>query len=143
MCILYVLSMSPSFFALSQAYIRVFLPDGQALTAELAASPEQRQTGLMFREKINPDQGMLFLFESEGRHSFWMKNMKFAIDILWLDRDKRIVHIEENVPPCESEDCPSYVTETPALYVLELAAGCAELYGLKLYQRIDFILQKD
>ncbi len=131
------------FFALNQSYIRVFLPGGRAITAELAVSPEQRQTGLMFRDKINPDQGMLFLFEREGRHSFWMKNMQFAIDILWLDRDKRIVHIEKSVPPCESENCPSYAPETPALYVLELAAGCAELYDLKLYQRIDFILHKD
>ena len=123
-----------------QSHIKVFLPGGEAITSELAVSPAQRQQGLMFRERINPDQGMLFVFEREGQHSFWMKNMKFAIDILWLDSEKRIIHIEQGVPPCESEDCPSYAPTASALYVLELAAGSVKRFDLKLYQRLDFIL---
>ncbi len=124
----------------SEEYIQVFLPCGEVIYAELAVTDQERQKGLMFREGINPDQGMLFVFEREGIHSFWMKNMKFSIDIIWVDRDKRIVHIEENVPPCKTEDCPSYAPEVFSKYVLEIKGGFSKEYGLELYDRLEFIL---
>jgi uncharacterized membrane protein (UPF0127 family) len=123
-------------------FIRVYFPDGFFVTAELAVTDEERQQGLMFREKINEDQAMLFIFEDEGIYSFWMKNMRFPIDILWLDGQKRIVHIEAEVPPCRSDPCPSYDPGVEALYVLELRSGCAARHGLKLYDRLNFILPK-
>ena len=123
-------------------FIKVYFPDGYSATAELAQSDEERAQGLMFREKINEDQGMLFLFEVEDIHSFWMKNMRFAIDILWLDGQKRIVHIENRVPPCLKVPCPSYVPAAAASFVLELQAGFAEKHGLRLYDRIEFVLPK-
>jgi hypothetical protein len=124
-------------------FIKVYFPDGFSLTAELAVTDEERQQGLMFREKINDDEAMLFLFEEEGIHSFWMKNMRFSIDILWLDGQKRIVHLEPNVPPCQSDPCPSYVPAAAAMYVLELKSGSAEKHGLRVYDRLDFILPKN
>ena len=120
--------------------IRIFLPDGESIIADLVSSEEDRARGLMFRDTINEDQGMLFVFESEGLYSFWMKNMNFSIDILWLDEQKRIVHVEKNVPPCKKEPCPSYATTIPAKYVLELKAGSIEKRELKLNDKIDFIL---
>lgn len=124
----------------SEKFIKVFLPDGYAVTAECAVTLEERARGLMFREKIEPDQGMLFIFEEEGYHSFWMKNTLIPLDILWLDKDKRIVHIAENVPPCMKDPCPSYRSPLPARYVLELKAGSAQKHGLKRYQMINFVL---
>ena len=121
-------------------FVPVFLPNGVEITAELVNTEADRQRGLMFREGINPDQGMLFVFEKEDIHAFWMKNMKFPIDILWLDKNKRIVHIEKNVPPCSEEPCPSYPPGLPAVYVLELKAGSVQGHGLKIYDRIDFII---
>lgn len=121
-------------------FVQVFFPDGFSVTAELAVTDEERQLGLMFRTEIYPDQGMLFIFEEEGYHSFWMKNMNFPLDILWLDKDKRIIHLESHVPPCQKTLCPSYAPLLPALYVLELKAGSIEKKGLKLYDRLDFIL---
>ena len=97
----------------------------------------------MFRTGLEPDQGMLFVFEEEGFHSFWMKNMEIPIDILWLDAGKRIVHIEERVPPCPEDPCPSYRPPIPALYVLELKAGRVDECGLKLYDKLDFILSRN
>jgi uncharacterized membrane protein (UPF0127 family) len=123
-------------------YIKVFFPDGYSVAAELAVTDEERQQGLMFREKIAEDQGMLFIFEEEEIHSFWMKNMRFSIDILWLDRERRIVHLESRVPPCTVDPCPSYPPDRPASFVLELQSGAAEKHGLKLYDRLDFILPK-
>lgn len=123
-------------------FIPVFLPDGQKIIAELAVTPWERQQGLMFREELTAEQGMLFVFEEDGLYSFWMKNMKFPLDILWLDKNKRIVHIEENVPPCTTEPCPSYTPSLPARYVLELKAGSVQSHSLKLFQKIEFILPR-
>jgi hypothetical protein len=120
--------------------ILVSLPNGVSITAELVVTDEERQQGLMHREKIDSDQGMLFVFEEEDKYPFWMKNMKFSIDILWLDRDKRIVHIERKLPPCKSVPCPSYAPLIPAMYVLELKAGSADENHLKLYDKLEFIL---
>jgi len=123
-----------------EKFIPIFLPNGKKIIAELALNDEQRQRGLMFRKNINKDQGMLFIFKEEGLYSFWMKNMSFPIDILWLNKEKRIVHIEQGVPPCQKIPCPSYVSKNPALYVLELKAGTVEENAIQLYDRIDFIL---
>lgn len=123
-------------------YVKVFFPDGSSVTAELAVTDEERQQGLMYREKLADDQGMLFIFEEEEIHSFWMKNMRFSIDILWLDKDRRIVHLEARVPPCAADPCPSYAPDRPAGFVLELQSGAAEKRGLKLDDRLDFILPK-
>ncbi len=122
-------------------FVQIFLPNGTSITAELATTDEKRQLGLMFREKINYDQGMLFVFEEEGIHSFWMKNMKIPLDFLWLDKNKRIIHIEEGVPPCKRDPCPSYTPRYPAMYVLELKAGSVNENGLELYDKLDFILE--
>ncbi|MBM3297981.1 MAG: DUF192 domain-containing protein [Candidatus Aminicenantes bacterium] len=123
--------------------VKVFFPDGSAVTAELAVTDAERQLGLMHRARLNSDQGMLFIFEEESPHSFWMKNVRFSIDILWLDRDKRIVHIASRVPPCLKDPCPSYPSPLPALYVLEIECGGAEARRLKLHDRLEFILPKD
>jgi len=122
-------------------FVKIFLPDGFSITAEAAISDEERQLGLMFREKLNPDQGMLLVFKEENFHFIWMKNMKISIDILWVDKEKRIVHIERNVPPCKKPPCASYSSEIPAMYVLEIQAGMADKKKLKLYDRLEFILE--
>jgi len=123
-------------------FIKIYLPDGKSITAELAVSDEERQRGLMFREKLQPDQGMLFVFEEESRHSFWMKNTLIYLDMLWIDKDRKIVHIAQNVPPCKEDPCPSYGPDRPGLYVLELAGGAADRLGLKLFDRLEFVPPK-
>ncbi len=125
-----------------ETYLKLFLPDGTPITIELAVTPIERELGLMFRDRIEPDQGLLFVFETEDRSSFWMFNVKFPIDILWLDARKRVVHIEAGVPPCPREPCPSYPTPTPALYVLELKSGQAAAHKIKVGDRLEFILPK-
>jgi len=121
-------------------FLKIVLPDGRTVTAELAVTDAERARGLMFREKLLPDQGMLFVFEEEDFHSFWMKNTLIPLDILWLDGNRRIVHIEANVPPCAADPCPSYGPRRPGSFVLELKAGQAAAFGLKLEDRLDFVL---
>jgi uncharacterized membrane protein (UPF0127 family) len=124
----------------SKKFIKIYFPDGDSVAAELAVTPEEKAQGLMFRKKMDFNQGMLFIYEEEGFYSFWMKNMVIPLDFIWLDRERRIVHMEENVPPCEREPCPTYTSKIPALFILELKSGSIERRSLRILDRLDFIL---
>lgn len=93
---------------------------------------ETRERGLMFREGLPPGRGMFFVFDRSGEYAFWMKNMTFPIDILWLNEDRVIVHIEENVPPCTQDPCAVYVPHARARYVLEIPAGDSRRQGISM-----------
>jgi uncharacterized protein len=121
-------------------FVKVYFPGGRSVTAELAVTDDQRARGLMFRETLLADQGMLFVFAEEEPHSFWMKNMLIPIDMLWLGSDRRILYIAKDVPPCKADPCPSYGPGTPARFVLELKAGSSEALKLKPGDRLDFVL---
>jgi uncharacterized membrane protein (UPF0127 family) len=121
-------------------FIKVYFANGKQVTAELAVTEEERARGLMFREKILAEQAMLFVFERAGIHSFWMKNTLVSLDMLWLDDERRIIHIEADVPPCRAEPCPSYGPLRPARYVLELKGGVAAELGLKVSDRLMFVI---
>ena len=107
-------------------------PDGFTIFAELAITPDQRTKGLMYRTRLAPDRGMLFTFAEPGYWTFWMKNTKMALDILWLDEKGTIVHIQHAAPICTRQDnlCPRYRSITPAVSVLELGPGRAETLNL-------------
>lgn len=110
---------------------RVVLPDGTAVHVELATDGDTRAQGLMFRDRLRPNTGMLFIFRVAGEHSFWMKNTLIPLDIIFLDAEGRVTHVSHDTPPCKSDPCPSYpANPVPALYVLELAGGVARQHGI-------------
>lgn len=109
----------------------VILPDGARILVEVAIDDATRARGLMFRDRLEADRGMLFVFGSMEIHSFWMKNTLIPLDMVWIDDQRRIVEIKSGVPPCAADPCPSYVPSAHALYVLELADGVAATHGLK------------
>ena len=110
---------------------RVIFPDGYAVSVEIAANNELRAQGLMFRDQLRPASGMLFFFPQDGEYPFWMKNTHIALDIIWIDSQKRIAHIGHDIPPCKIENCPNYPPNAISRYVLEVAAGVAKQHGLK------------
>ena len=118
------------------------LPSGKTLTVEVMATDEDRATGLMFRASLPENRGLLFVFDVSSRHTFWMKNCKFAIDMIWLDGERKVVHVAAKVPPCASEPCPTYGPSRPALYVVEVNAGHAEREKVRVGARLDFTLSK-
>lgn len=125
----------------SEETIPVQLPDGSTIEAEPAVTPEQITGGLMFRDHLPPDRGMLFFFRDEQPRSFFMFQTLIPLDIIWLDRQRRIVYISADTPPCPSPNpgqCPTYGEETPAQYVLELAAGQAAAHGLQVGDQLVF-----
>ncbi len=105
--------------------IPLTLPSGKVLQVEVMQNDEDRAMGLMFRPSLAQDRGMLFVFEQPDFHGFWMKNCKFPIDMVWLDEDKKVVHLAEAVPPCKAEPCPVYQPLRRASYVIEMNAGQA------------------
>jgi len=117
---------------------RAFLADGFALRLELAVTPEEVAQGLMFRPSLDPDRGMLFLFEVERVPSFWMKNTMVPLDLLFLDGQGAIVDIVENAQPCAIDPCPQYVPSRAVSAVLEVAAGTAARHGLAAGGTIAF-----
>jgi len=106
--------------------------------AEVVRTPEAQARGLMGRHQLAPDRGMLFLFPDERPRTFWMKNCFIALDMLFADRNGRVVHIEHDAPPCPSVvlQCPTYPSEAPAATVLELPAGTAATHHLGVGSRI-------
>lgn len=103
---------------------------GEWFSVELATTPKEQSMGLMFRDQMDEDHGMLFVFPTETIRSFWMKNTRISLDIFYFDAELRLVSVSENTPPCRIERCPSYPSEGPARYVLELNAGKAEQLGV-------------
>lgn len=93
------------------------------LTVEVANSKREREKGLMNREKLDPDYGMWFIFEDEAPRTFWMKNTKISLDIIFFDHDKKVVNFVENMEPCLIPQCPLHSSKVPARYALEVQAG--------------------
>jgi len=104
---------------------------------ELAKTPEEIRKGLMFRESLEPDKGMLFIFEEESEHSFWMKDTKIPLDIIWINSNKEVIFIEKGVQPCQGE-CEVFSPEVVARYVLELNAGTTDSLGVGLGDKLSF-----
>ncbi len=99
---------------------------------KIAQTKEERARGLMFRSFLPKNQGMLFIFENEDKHSFWMKNTLIPLDIVWISKDLKIVHIENNVQPCQQEPCKTYTPIQKAIYVLEVNTGLAKEYNFQI-----------
>lgn len=105
---------------------------GQRYSVELAKDDAERARGLMFRDAIPDDHGMLFIHDEQAPQAYWMKNTKIALDILYFDNERKLVSQQRNVPPCSLGDaCPPYPSHASARYVLELNAGHADKLQLK------------
>jgi len=112
---------------------------GHRFNVELADEFDERARGLMYRESMPADEGMLFIHEAEAPLAYWMKNTKIPLDILYFDAGKKLVSIQRGVPTCTAGDrCPNYPSRGPAKYVLELNAGRSDELGLEPGDAITF-----
>jgi uncharacterized membrane protein (UPF0127 family) len=121
---------APSTTIATQPQTRVIFPDGFPVRIEIAADEATREQGLMYRDRLADDAGMLFFFTKTDEYSFWMKNTLIPLDIIWIDEQKKIVHIGAGIPPCHADPCPSYPPNAKAIYVLEVASGVAAKHHL-------------
>ncbi|HEV8413204.1 MAG TPA: DUF192 domain-containing protein [Bryobacteraceae bacterium] len=119
----------------------ITFPNGRAVLAETMRQQVDQMRGMMFRDSLAKDRGMLFVHPSEMNVPYWMYQVRIPLDIIWMDHQRRIVEISANTAACtakSSHDCPSYGGNEKARYVLELAGGGAALYGLKVGDTLTF-----
>ncbi len=109
----------------------VIAPDGTAVRLELAVTDQERMQGLMFRDALAADAGMLFIFEVEEPVPFWMKNTFIPLDMIWISSAGEVVEVRAGVPPCRSDPCPSYAPSKPGRAVLEVNTGFAAAHGIR------------
>lgn len=117
------------------------LPGGREIVAEIASRPEDMARGMMYRDSLTADRGMLFLHSQPGHYPYWMHNVKIPLDIIWMDGTRHVVEISANTPPCDgkpAESCPSFGGKRASAFVLELAGGMAAKYGIAEGVVLDF-----
>ncbi|MEK9183386.1 MAG: DUF192 domain-containing protein [Patescibacteria group bacterium] len=123
-------------YVLPRALVKIA---GQEIKVELAKTPKAQAQGLSGRKLLAADQGMLFLFSISQKRSFWMKDMNFPIDIIWIDNGE-VVDIASNLPPpAVVNNPPVYYPRAPVNAVLEVNAGFSEKYGLKIGDKMEML----
>ena len=115
--------------------------DGINVSMAIASTDEQRIRGLSGLEKMNENEGMIFLFDEPSMQGFWMNKMNFPIDIIWLDSKSKVVHIEKKLEPCKIFlACAVYNPQVNSLYVIELRSGFTDDHSIKNGVIINFDL---
>lgn len=116
--------------------------NNRTFNVEVANTPKTQQLGLSGRDKLAQNQGMLFMFDAMGYHTFWMKNMKFPIDIIFI-KDNTIVTIEKNALPAKSGEAnlPLYKPNAPINKVLEINGGLSDKYRIKTGDKVEINLK--
>lgn len=110
---------------------------GERFRVEIADDPETQARGLMFRTHMDADAGMLFVYKDSQRRTFWMRNCRIPLDILYFDENAELVGEALGVPPCNAAQCPQYDGGgARARYVLELNAGVAKQLGVSRGDRL-------
>lgn len=94
---------------------------GQLLTLETATTPSKRQQGLMFRKDLQPNGGMFFIFSHEAIQSFWMQNTSISLDIIFLDKNLKVISVASNTKPNQTSEI--YTSKSPSMFVIETIAG--------------------
>jgi len=117
----------------SAPYVKI--GDAKVLV-ELAVTPEEKAKGLMHREYLDENKGMLFIFEDEKAPSFWMKNTLIPLDMIFINSDNKIVDILI-AEPCKKDPCKSYMPKADAKYVLEVNAGFSERHNANIGDEVS------
>lgn len=105
---------------------------------ELVTTLEEQKRGLMFREDLASDEGMLFVYDKEKELGFWMKNTLIPLDIIWINENKEVVFISRKAQPCQDENCPTIKPGIKAKYVLEINGGMAGKIDLNVGDKVIF-----
>lgn len=110
--------------------------ESEKIRTEVASNPTEHEKGLSGRPCIEPNQGMLFVFDKAGHYPFWMKDMNFPIDIVWIGADHKVVGIDTNLAPSSYPD--KYVSSKPSKYILELQANRSSSLHINLGTSVNF-----
>ncbi len=133
--LIFILLLSVFSFAYAEKLTTKVCIKGTCVVAEIADDDYKRQMGLMYRESLKEDDGMLFVFKEEDKYAFWMKNMLIPLDIIWISKDLKIVDISTNVLPCR-KSCDDIIPKQAVKYVLEVNSGFVNRHKLNLGDKV-------
>ena len=123
--------------ASSEPYVTL---KGHKIQVEVVTTLEKQALGLMYRTAMATDHGMLFVYKQPAQMSFWMKNTRIPLDILYFDQNLELINISADTPPCTTPICPAYPSAGPAQYVLEINAGLAAQWQLEKNEKLSLYL---
>ncbi len=109
----------------------------KTINLELSITTEEKAQGLSGRKNLPADTGMLFVFEKEGNYHFWMKDMKFAIDMIWIGQNLRVTEIKKDAKPNSYPQV--FGGQVKSLYVLEVPAGFSTENNIKVGDKVEFL----
>jgi len=127
---------SPPIGANQESEIKSVKFKNAEIRVDLALTALEQERGLSGREKLGEKEGLLFVFPVSGKYYFWMKDMKFPIDILWLNSEREVIYIKANALPSSYPDI--FAPESDAKYVLEVNAGFAKNNNVLIGDRAEF-----
>lgn len=133
--IIFLLSVGGLYYSTRSQPPIVFVGDNE-FRVQIADEPDERRLGLSGQPALANDEGMLFIFDEPDFHGIWMKNMNFSIDILWIDENQRVVHIEEQISPSTYPD-ETFTPSVEAKYVLEIYTGQVDAQDINLGDAVD------
>ena len=129
----YILHAATSTFITTERTLSIA---GVGVAIAIADTPLEREQGLSGTTGLSDSEGMFFIFDRDDQHSFWMKDMAYAIDIIWISAAKKVVYIEKGVAP---DTFPhAFTPPTPARYVLEVPAGFSETHRVQVGSEVVF-----
>lgn len=131
-------------FLIEEGELTILRTDGMEVRVdvEIVDTEEERAQGLMYRESMGTYSGMLFVFEEEANNSFWMKNTKISLDLIFLNQEKIIIDIIENAQPCiEGHICPSLRPQFEYMYCLEVNSGFVEENRVEVGDSVEWIVE--
>lgn len=110
----------------------------KCFNVEIANTLEEKRIGLMNRKYLDPNNGMLFVFDQASVYNLWMKNTLIPLDMIWIDENNKIFFIKENAQPCKTDICESFGLKKKALYVLEINGGISKETGIEVGDGAEF-----
>lgn len=113
--------------------------DNSCVEVEIAETRDEASTGLMNRENLSDNAGMLFIFDDERVHKIWMKNMLISIDVIWIDDKGTVTRIDKNVLPCDGY-CQPFGPDSYSRFALEVNGGYADRYNINIGNNVKMII---
>lgn len=109
---------------------------GGELTLEVAKTMDEKKVGLSDRETLEENNGMVFVFDTEGFHPFWMRKTPFSLDFVYLNKEGIIVDVKSG-DPCTEDPCTIYLPSKPAMYVIEIPKGNADKLNMVVGNKVE------
>jgi len=112
----------------------------KVINVEVSDNFQERLQGLMNRESMDENSGMIFIFEEEKQQTFWMKNTLIPLDLIFVNSNLEIVDIKKDFKPCEEDPCIVYTSQAPAFYVIEVNAGYSDKNNIQIGDSIELTI---